>query len=217
MRFIDKSERCPEFDNYIAKNKPAVWDNFKKSIKLKLNQHLWREQKTICIYCQQQLPYKEKEIDHEEEISFSHIEHIRPKSKYKHLTFDYNNLSVSCQGFDCKKADNKREFCGHRKDRPDSEYDENKFLNPIELPDIESYFEYDMLGNIHPTSKDNKKAKKAQYMITILDLNHKILIDMREYVYLSSIEDKDVFLPENEILPPFYSMLKQLVPEKYSG
>ncbi len=212
MRFIDKSERCPEFDNYVANEKPSVWNAFDDNIKLKLHQHLWREQKTLCIYCQQQTPLK-KEKQASENIR-SHIEHIRPQSPYTHLIFDYNNLSLSCEGFDCDTRDKKpkKEFCEHRKG---NEYDENKFLNPIELPDIENYFEYDIEGKIHPTSKDNAKAQKAQYMIDILHLDHGTLNDMRKEAYLFSIDSEYPQTPE--VLPPFYSMLKQLVPEKYSN
>lgn len=210
MRFIDKSECCPDFDNYIANDKPSAWKDFDDNIKLKLHQHLWREQKTLCIYCQQQTPLK-KEKQASEEIR-SHIEHIRPQSTYPNLIFDYSNLSVSCEGFDCDTKDKnpKKEFCEHRKH---NKYDESNFLNPIELSDIETYFEYDIEGKIHPTSKDKKKAK---YMIDLLYLNHQKLIDMRKEVYLFSISEKDEYLSTPEVLPPFYSMLKQLVPEKYS-
>ncbi len=107
----------------------------------------------------------------------------------------------------------KKEFCEHRKG---DEYDEEKFLNPVELPDIEDYFEYDIEGKIFPNSKRNDiDMKKAEYMVKILELNNETLTDMRREQYETVIEDQlddfgDFLNPDYEILPPFYSMLKQL-------
>ncbi len=212
MRYIDKSRRCPEFDNYITSDSPSDWNEFLSDIKLKLHRHLWKEQKGLCVYCEQGIPEK-KGLEYRIR---SHIEHIRPRSKdeYKHLTFCYTNLSVSCEGFDSRADENpKKEFCEHRKG---DEYDEEKFLNPVELPDIEDYFEYDIEGKIFPNSKRNDiDMKKAEYMVKILELNNETLTDMRREQYETVIEDQlddfgDFLNPDYEILPPFYSMLKQL-------
>ena len=213
MRYIEKSNRYPEFDDYVNSDSPTVWADFKTDIKLKLHRHLWREQQGLCIYCQQEIPEK---TGPEYNIR-SHIEHIRPRShpQYAHLTFCYENLSISCEGFDCKTEHLKpqKEFCEHRKG---NEYDEDKFLNPVELPDVEQYFEYNIEGEIHPNSTTNNgNQTKAEYMIKILDLNHPKLKDMRKEHYDLIIEqpefDIEDFLNLNyEFLPPFFSMLKQL-------
>ncbi|HIE01076.1 MAG TPA: TIGR02646 family protein [Thiotrichaceae bacterium] len=99
MRYIDKSNRYAEFDEYVNNDSPEVWNEFKTDIKLKLHQHLWREQQGLCIYCQQEVPEKKQT---EYKIS-SHIEHIRPRSQYVHLTCCYKNLSVSCEVFFAKR------------------------------------------------------------------------------------------------------------------
>jgi uncharacterized protein (TIGR02646 family) len=149
----------------------------------------------------------------------SHIEHIRPRSRpqYAHLIFCYRNLSVSSEGFFCKTEilNPKKEFCEHRKG---NEYDEDKFLNPVERNDIEDYFVYDIEGKIHPNSSKNQEDRtKAEYMISILDLNHSKLIDIRKEQYQLIIEqqenglDIEEFLnPHYDLLPAFYAMLKQL-------
>jgi len=68
-------------------------------------------------YCQQKLlPKPEKESN---ALMRSHIELMRPRASYPYLTFDYCNLSISCEGFDCETPKTnqqpKKEFCEHRK------------------------------------------------------------------------------------------------------
>ena len=217
MRYIDKSNRCIEFDEYIKGDSPSDWVEFRTNIKLKLHQHLWREQQGLCIYCQQEVPEKIR-IETSSEIT-SHIEHIRPRrdseKKYTHLQFCYDNLSVSCEGFDCKSNKRKKEFCEHRKN---NEYDEGKFLNPVECKDIEDYFVYGTNGEIFANpNKNEENIPKAEYMVeTVLDLNHSTLKKMREEQYLIIVEQEkngidieDFLSPHYDLLPPFYTMLKQ--------
>jgi hypothetical protein len=121
-------------------------------------------------------------------------------------------LSVSCEGFDCETPKTnqqpKKEFCEHRKA---NEYNEDCFLNPIEVKDIEDYFVYDDLTlEILPKHKEDTEAfKKAKYMNKILDLNHKKLIRMREKV-VNDIEKNGPYEKHEKRRPPFYSMLFQL-------
>jgi len=211
MRYIDKSKRCVEFDEYLNHNTLFDWNELQTHLKIRLHQHLWREQQGLCIYCQQGVPEKTGTEYHIK----SHIEHIRPRKKYPASTFKYDNLSVSCEGFDCKTEDRKKEFCEHRKG---DEYNEDKFLNPTEIIEIEEYFIYDIEGGIYPNSLKNQNDKeKAEYMISILDLNHKILKNMRKEQYQTIVESeingeniKDILNPNYETLESFYSMLKQL-------
>jgi len=218
MRYINKSERCGEFDEYI-KNKSSLkewkkeWGKYKnRKIKLKLHQHLYREQGGLCVYCQQLLPYK-KEMEGNKIYNKSHIEHIRPREFYKELTFVYCNLSVSCDGFDCEiektNEQSDKEFCGHIKD---NEYYEEYFLNPFEVKDIENYFIYDDLTfEVLPKhEKGTDKFKKANYMIEILCLNHDELIRMRTKLVNDILKSKKKFDNNEKIFPPFYSMLVQL-------
>jgi len=201
MRYIDNLNHNTLFD----------WDELQTHLKINLHQHLWREQQGLCIYCQQGVPEKTGTEYHIK----SHIEHIRPRSNYPNLTFEYNNLSISCEGFDCSQEKGKQAFCEHRKG---DEYDEDKFLNPVEITEIEEYFEYDIEGGIYPNSSKNQKDKeKAEYMIRILDLNHKILKNMRKEQYQTIVEStingeniKDILNPNYETLESFYSMLKLL-------
>ncbi len=214
MRYIDKTNRCQDFDNYT---KPNTWGRFNKNIKLKLklHQHLLVEQQYLCIYCQQSIPCKTQKDNPEiPRLHPSHIEHIRPKSasQFPQLIFDYNNLSVSCNGFDTKKTHEKsRDFCGHPKD---NNFDDVLFLHPCERLDIETCFEYDIEGHILPTSI---AQDQAEYTLRLLSLDNSKLQDMRVEQYnlvleLTSKGELDIYEyldPNQTELPKFYSMLKQ--------
>lgn len=218
MRYIDKSNRCNQFEQWVTENKPADWRELPTDLKHTLHLHLWQEQQRLCIYCQQVIPEKiEKQSS--KQIR-SHIEHIRPQkwrdsdgNSFEHLRFDYHNLSVSCEGFDCAATgEPKKEFCEHHKA---NEYDEEQFLHPFELQDIEDYFEYDTDGRIFANHyKNQSEQQKANYMIKILALNHIQLIQMRAETYLAATEKEsniNELLDENvSQLPAFFSMLKSL-------
>jgi uncharacterized protein (TIGR02646 family) len=216
MRFIDKSkQRCTDFDDYVATERPRNWDTCGADIKLKLHQHLLGEQQYLCIYCQQSIPVKSTKDVPPVYTHPSHIEHIKPKDvdKYPHLTFEYSNLSVSCNGFNIKEMTTiSPNFCGHFKR---NNYEETLFLNPTETLDIENCFEYTINGEIKATNKD---VNRANYTIRTLHLDSQKLIDMREEQYLIISEETLTnglnivdYLDENQKeLPQFHSMLKQL-------
>ena len=216
MRFIDKSERCQEFDDYVNENSKFLstkgkWD-LPTNIKTTLHSHLWKQQKGLCIYCEQEI---HKKIG-AEYLPKSLIEHIRPrtKEKYPELTYIFCNLSIACKKNTTDKKEN-IDFCEHKKG---DEYDESKFLSPTELPGVESYFEYDTEGNIFPRGDD----ECAKYMIRALKLDHNILNDMRKNQFLEfsgkvlneiGIEAIESMLQDeqSEQLPAFYSIAKVFI------
>ena len=228
MRYIDKTNRCEDFDNFVTTYRGRLrndWEKFKKVkggnvVRLILHQHTWRLQKGLCAYCEQEIPEKTKP---EEELK-SHLEHIRSKTAFPHLTYTFENIIVSCEGFDLTNiTEVKRAFCGHIKDdkRRGIEYDDVLFLNPTEKTDIESYFYYDSEGNIepHPTKTADEQLQAA-FMIRILGLDHSVLVDMRKNQYDLWLEKKfewsdeqlAVELNENlPLLPSFFSLLKQKI------
>lgn len=197
---------------WVTENKPENWNELPTNLKHTLHLHLWQEQQGLCIYCQQAIPEK-TETQSSAQIR-SHIEHIRPRHPYSALTFYYHNLSVSCEGFDCAAIGQpKKEFCEHRKA---NEYDENQFLHPFELQDIEDYFEYDIEGRIFANHlKNDSEQQKANYMIKILALNHKELERLRVTTYSQMLDENlsdinELLNPNVSQLPAFYSMLKFL-------
>jgi uncharacterized protein (TIGR02646 family) len=167
MRYIQKTS-TPQFfiDNSQGLKR---WEDYSKKKTLLREYILENEQNYLCIYCESKISSDENS---------SHVEHIRPKAhdKYPHLTFEYKNLAVSCNGT-CHNAKNDliKHSCGHLKD---NEYDETLFLNPVEIKDIRDYFEYDIdEGEIKASSKD---VNKASYMITTLHLNDNGLLTARK-------------------------------------
>ena len=173
MRFIKKLN-TPQF--FIDDTNGLVeWDDYGKTYELrekkrKLNEYILKEEQNyLCIYCE------DKIITHKD---ISHLEHIKPKHKYINLTFDYRNLAVSCNGM-CRndENDNTNHNCGHRKDKDDTPFKEDKFLNPTKVEEIREYFEYDRDSKIIPSEKDFDKAK---YMIDTLHLNDGDLPSARE-------------------------------------
>lgn len=178
--------------------------NLPTDIKVALHNHLWRQQKGLCIYCQQQIHQKTEGKG--EHLPQSIIEHIRPRDKYPELTYILCNLSFACKKYKANEVD--IDFC---EDKKSNGYDEDKFLNPNTLPNIEDYFDYDLEGRIWSRGDD----ERAKYMIEkALNLNHQALRNMRKSqyeLYLSmDSEMVDEILLDNdaEQLPAFYSMLK---------
>lgn len=218
MRYIDKSQRCVEFENLIARNRPSSWNNRKFSqsdVKLSLHRHLLAEQQYLCIYCQQSVPDKTQKDDQLTNPPVrhpSHIEHIKPREIFINLIFEHTNLAVSCEGYDVELAERGApEFCGHPSK---SKFDDTLHLHPFEQVDIEDFFEYDILGGIKASPKD---PEKAHYMIELFQLNHEKLRDMRLRQRLLVVQkvnhglDIEAYLdPTQPELPKFFSMLRQL-------
>jgi uncharacterized protein (TIGR02646 family) len=226
MRYINKTNRCEPFDNFVAQYKGRLrndWEKFKKikggqDTRLKLHQHLWRDQKGLCGYCEQEVPQK---TTPEEELK-SHFEHIKPQKHFPNFTYAFENIVISCEGFDLTTTPEiKREFCGHFKDKGANYYDNLLFLNPTEIKDIESYFSYDSEGQISPNLfRTDNEQNQAAYMIKTLGLDNPILNLMRKTQYdiwlekqAEWSEDQLVLeLSENQLLlPAFYSLLKQKI------
>ncbi len=228
MRYIDKSNRCIAFDNFVTAYQARLrndWEKLKKikgggAIRLVLHQHLWREQKGLCAYCEQAVPEKTTP----ESDAKSHLEHIRPKarSEFKHLTFQFENLIISCEGFDLTAVfAYKREFCGHFKDNYFTKFDDALFLNPTAIIDIETYFRYNSEGQIEPNSfKTDEQQRRTVYMIRTLNLNNAVLVEMRKTQYDLWLEKQSSWtevelaeeLSENQrLLPAFFSLLKQKI------
>jgi|GEM_PF-728579 len=156
--FEDKPEKSRELgENY--------WKKLRSGCKKSVRQQMLKEQQYLCAYC-------ERKIANETD---AHIEHIKPKSRYFEKCFDYNNLIVSCNGNQCSDVSQEDyeeniHSCGHPKDHF---FDEEKFLNPVELTDISDYFSYDIdEGRIEPSETD---STKADYMINLLNLDNPYL------------------------------------------
>jgi uncharacterized protein (TIGR02646 family) len=186
MKYIQKNS-APQFflDNIVGISK---WEEYPASKKPLKKYILKNEQNYLCAYCESKI-----------ELENSHIEHIKPKArdKFPHLVFDYNNIVVSCNG-NCHTEDEDTHTCGHIKD---NEYNNSKFLNPVELENIRDYFKYDIdEGKIISSEKDQNKS---EYMITTLHLNEGGLPEARKKalkIFIKKIKEFDKNQWKNKIV-----------------
>ncbi len=233
MRYVSKINRHAAFDAFVKELKPRLksWEELKKKrnnakiqgseVQLALFQHLWQQQKGLCIYCEQEIP--EKKIPYKTpNETIAQIEHICPQVHCKNLIFEQDNIAVSCEGFNLSEptpTSNRRNFCGHYKDlrSKGNMYEAMLFLNPTKVTAIETYFEYDSQGKIYATGV-GEKQNKASYMIKTLGLENEILEKMRqnqydiwlaEYLEKGENWTKEALDETQALLPSFYSMLQQ--------
>ncbi len=90
MKKIDKSGAPKFFRDFIRRNDPVNWDGIHE-IKHGLREHiLKREQGFKCAYCESAIT---------SDNTKSHIDHFKRKHYFPKLTFDYNNLLVSCNNY----------------------------------------------------------------------------------------------------------------------
>ena len=169
MRYVQKLD-TPRF--FIRWTKGlGIWNDCKISKEPLRRYILKHEQNNLCIYCESKITSMK---------SSSHIEHIQPKHlDIPNLTFDYKNIAVSCNGNGENISGDKTNYnCGHRKDKNDTPYNDELFLNPVIEKDIRDYFKYDFDDCLICTS--DKDIEKAQYMIDTLHLNDGGLLKARE-------------------------------------
>jgi uncharacterized protein (TIGR02646 family) len=103
-----------------------------------------------CMYCEGKI----------EDVSYAHIEHIKPKKKFPELEFEWDNLGFSCQVCNTNKG---------------IKYDETTpFINPYnENPEEHIVF---LEHFIIP----KRGSQRGKYTITELQLNRAGLIDSRK-------------------------------------
>lgn len=183
MKHINKSkepEILSEFKiSYKKRHRiDAKYYDMSPDIRVAVKNILLNEQNFICCYCMKPVN------DHN-----SHIEHIKPQSKFPTVTLDYYNLLVSCDGLQDSK-----EHCGHRKN---DWYDAQEFITPLN-PDCENIFSYNITGKMDAVSNNGK--------ITIdkLNLNSLLLVRARKNVIsMSGLFDPDFESKKQEII--FYN------------
>lgn len=196
MRHIEKSSEPVELHNWKRANPAATFSNLNNSdaVKRGIKNSLLTEQKYLCCYC-------ENAID----ASSSHIEHLLPQSTYPQKQLDYGNLLASCN------ADGKKAHCGHKKS--------NQVLpfTPLDIiPLISQRFIFSADGNIYPRDEQDNDA---QYVISILGLDAKRLVSMRNTaistlitLLMNSPEERqqtlDALSPANERICAFHSAIR---------
>ena len=171
------------FEAYKKRYSPKLWDDFDGEVRSELKEHILKHEQTVdgLSYC----PYCEARI----EKDVSHVEHIKPRSKFNKETFNYDNLLISCEHTDS---------CGKHKD---NDYFTG-FIDPVHcIPS--DYFTYSSDGMINATDLDALKT------IKILNLNSKRLKDARKSFYkqlgcFPDVEEYSQYLDDFPTLLNYY-------------
>lgn len=143
MKQIKKLPEPSEFSDWKAGDRMAHrpnWNRVRPPIKNIIHNSLMQEQGCICCYCETRVT-----------IASSHIEHFRPRARYRDLQLDYTNLHCSCFGEQLKGVP---DHCGHRKG---SWFEEELLVSPLDV-DCEIRFRFTANGEIYPRSCHDSAA-----------------------------------------------------------
>ena len=176
MQFISKKLSMPvQVEDWVKNEKPNGWTlgkDCKDGYEI-LREQLRPEQKNLCCYCCQAL---------ETQVT---IEHVKSRNLYPALTYDYNNLLLSCKT--PKQCDNAK---------GNQELD----LNPLMI-------ECDIEIKINLAGELESKSTRAEQAITILNLNNPTLcnkrkakIDMISFTFDPSSADIPIKIMDRENL-----------------
>lgn len=170
-QFLRTQRRLPTYRD--LSHKPYL------AMKHVVKESLLTEQYGLCCYCLKRIgPHN------------SHIEHLKPQSRFPEEDLAYTNLLASCNGIQ-----NRNENCGHRKD---DWYDEET-ISPLE-PDCEKAFSFIPNGSILP--KNDRAAATIQH----LELNSFLLQRARQSaISASGLFDADFDEEKRCKLIAFYS------------
>lgn len=208
---LEKANNTPPQTDQEARSR---WGSF--GDKSALSDLLANEQYGLCAY---------SEINTEHYDLGSHIEHVKPKSRYPEKTFDYQNLILSAlSSSDLKtfdERDEKSTFGGHHKQ---SQYDETLFVSCL-TDNSSDYFVYLLNGKVEPKNTLSEHDKdRAKYTIGLLNLNSPFLVTERRRWLdeLDALIDEHIeqnlplshlaaiyLLPRNERLDSFFTANRQ--------
>ena len=188
MRRIHKNE--PQFfTDFIAQHHPQNWGELHKDgVRQGMRKYMLgedvegdSEQNGICAYT-------EKCISSDN----SHIDHFRKKDQFPSLTFDWDNLLVSC---------NDEDYGGKHKDNTHKVKPEDyeHIVNPV-LEDFNDYVDISLTGKMFPKSSLTEGQRlRAEKTIKVFNLNNGALIEMRR-VQAKQVQAMFSFLSVEDIL-----------------
>ena len=174
MKHIIKSPQPPDLETWIdAENDTNVrklhYDYIDGALKRCIADALRAEQGYICCYC-------EREISD----SDSHVEHIKPQSKFPLESCNYANMLCSCGREGTKGMPL---HCGKSKD---DWFDGSLFVSPLDAG-CESRFMFTVDGQILPANSSDEAAKET---IKKCKLNLDNLKVRRKALIYSFIDDE---------------------------
>lgn len=193
----NKLDKCNLSDAAIhpTMSGPDVYDVVKSFDSFKeLKQAMLREQGYICCYCGQSI-----------KDSTCIVEHVLPKSKYRHLAGEYENLLLSCKPTQEEETERKKTG-GNKKNNIKywhcDKLKENEELNYTPLQnDCASHFIYLDNGEV----KGDDMLANAD--IKTLGLNCNYLKNRRYNAILGAIFDEDNTLISNEEMEQYATLV----------
>jgi uncharacterized protein (TIGR02646 family) len=175
LKHIHKKPQPPAILQKITiptdRNPQPTYKKLRSIKKQALREVLAKEQGYICCYCEGKLVSEDLQ-DEDSQKNYSHIEHLRPQSRFEQLSLDYKNLLVSCQS---ELMPGEPLHCGNAKG---DWFDEEILVSPLQ-ENCADFFEYTLAGEMLPT-KDPAKSRSATATIDRLQLNIPKLKAMRE-------------------------------------
>jgi len=141
-------------EKFIINTKAKRWEDIEMDIKGGIKEKLYKEQLSLCAYCERNL----KEF---------HVDHFKKRDFFPDLTFDYENLFLSC---------NSNEHCARYKDLKVKlkKDDFKRLISPVEIDFEKVVYEDGVLASLD----DN-----IDFTIESLNLNHAKLIELRKRIY----------------------------------
>ena len=184
---------------FIEEKSNASYKNMRGDMRKDLRHYIaYNEQckssRCFCAYCEREI------VVNSDNANGSHIEHIKPQSRFPEDDLDYDNMIVSC---------NAKESCGIRKG---SHYFEG-FIDPVNFsPDV--FFVYDLMtGEIIPKEGIKDSNTPAYKSLDLLGLNSVRLTDARKRVIVE-IDNLLKFMKKEDIrhfLKQFPSLLDYML------
>lgn len=153
LKLLEKDKEWKDSFKLNPNLKPN-WEEFSKTVvKRETIDMLEQMYKGCCCYCESKI----------KSTSYPEIEHFKPKSKYKELCFEYNNLHYSCKRCNISKG---------------SYYNEDMISPSDKNP--EDYIKY--IGEV-AVSRENNNC--GTIMIDLLKLNERSDLKEERIKYLS--------------------------------
>lgn len=159
MIFINRKDATEPVFLKKYRKKGASWKQISQSDKEVLRSELKKLQNSCCAYCETPLKHR----------ASAHIDHFKPKSQFPELTYEWENLFLSCI------APN-NSFCAMYKDDKMNPYKNLEILKP-DADNPNDYFIYRRKKIEIRNACLNKQL--AENTINRLNLNHPILQNRR--------------------------------------
>lgn len=187
MRKIDRGAPLERFTDFLVKHKPHQWNELEKDpgLRKEMQKRLLCEQGEMSGYTERPIA----------DSSTLHIDHFRKQDLFKsqEYVFGWYNFVVD--------EHNPNYGADHKDNRTivKSASDYDKIIDPIK-EDPHLFFDIMANGGICPKSELEKdEAAKAEFTISVFNLNHPSLVNQRMQV-MRDVENLAGLISDNDIV-----------------